>query len=102
MTQSYAQLVAADRRLCILRLLVEARGSSNESVLQKALEALGHLAEMSRDYVRDQLRFLETAGLVRIDYYNDRVMVAHILERGAAVARGSISCDGVAEPSFGG
>ena len=102
MALSYAEMIKADRRLCVLRLLVEARGISNESVLQKALEALGHQAGLDRDYVRQQLlRFLEEAGCIRIEFYNDRVMVAHLTERGSSVAAGRIRCEGVAEPSFG-
>ena len=97
----YADALAANRRLCILKLLVEDRGSSNDSVLEMALKSLGHHAGMDRAYVRDQLRFLETAGCLRIEFFKDQVMVARINDRGAAVASGAIRCEGVAEPSFG-
>jgi hypothetical protein len=98
---SYADKLAANRRLAILKLLMEARGSSNESVLEMALREMGHHAEMTRVYVRAQLTFLERAGCIRIEFFNDKVMVAHLTERGASVATGAIRCDGVAEPGFG-
>jgi hypothetical protein len=98
---AYAEALAANRRLCILKLLVEARGSSNESVLQLGLEQLGHRAGLDRPYVREQLRFLETAGCIRIEFFQDKVMVAYLTERGASVASGVIPCDGVAAPGFG-
>lgn len=97
----YAEELAANRRLCILKLLEESRGQANESVLEMGLKLLGHHAGMTRDYVREQLRFLEKASLIRIEYFNDRVMVAHLLGRGADVASGAIDCDGVAQPGFG-
>lgn len=99
---TYAEILAADRRLCILKLLVEGGGRSNESVLQKGLEMLGHHAGLDRAYVREQLAFLERAGCIRIEYFADRVMVAHLNERGHSVAKGVITCEGIAAPEFGG
>lgn len=98
---SYAELVAADRRLCILRLLLEDGGHGNESVLEKGLEALGHRSGLERSVVRGYLTHLETAGCVTIDYYRDKVMVASITARGVKVARGQVTVDGVAQPSPG-
>ena len=98
---SYRDLVDADRRLCMLRLLLEDGGHGNESVLEKGLEALGHRAGLERAVVRDHMRFLESAGLVTIDFYRDKIMVASITERGVKVARGQVTVDGVAQPSPG-
>lgn len=98
---SYSEHLAANRRLCILKLLIEECGISNESVLELALRALGHHAGVDRPYVRAQLDFLEQAGCVRIEYFKDKVMVAHLKERGTAVARGAITIDGIAKPSIG-
>lgn len=98
---AFAQALTANRRLCLLRLLVEARGTSNESVLQLGLQQLGHRMGVDRPYVREQLRFLETAGCLKIEFFQDKVMVAQLTERGASVASGAIACDGVAEPGFG-
>jgi len=99
---SYADELKANRRLCILRLLVEERGHSNESVLELALRSLGHHAGLDRAYVRDQLTFLETAGAITIKYFKDRLMVVQLTERGASAASGAITIDGIAEPGFGG
>lgn len=99
---SYRDVVDADRRLCMLRLLLEDGGHGNESVLEKGLEALGHRSGLERSVVRDYMRFLETAGLITVDYYRDKIMVAAITERGVKVARGQVTVDGVAQPSLGG
>lgn len=98
---SYRDLVAADRRLCILRLLVEDGGHANESVLEQALEALGHRAGMERAVVRQYLRDLEQVDCLTIDLYRDKIMVASITERGVKVARGQVTVDGVKQPSPG-
>jgi len=98
---SYAENLKANRRLCILKLLIEDHGHSNESVLEMALRALGHHAGLDRSYVREQLRFLEDAGCIVVEFFKDKVMVVRITERGVAVARGSIGCEGIAAPGLG-
>jgi predicted ArsR family transcriptional regulator len=97
----FADFLSQDRRLAILRLLVEARGSCGESVLEKGLWALGHRVGVDRDAVRADLRFLETAGCVEIEFFQDKVMVATLTRRGEACAKGNITVDGVAEPAIG-
>ncbi|MFC5372877.1 hypothetical protein ACFPIF_09955 [Brevundimonas faecalis] len=98
---SYRDLVAADRRLCILRLLVEDGGHGNESTLEQGLEALGHRAGMERAVVRQYLRDLEQVGCITVEFYRDKIMVAAITERGVKVARGQVTVDGVKQPSPG-
>lgn len=97
----FAEFLAQDRRLAILRLLVEARGSASESVIQKGLRALGHRVGVDRDVVRADFRFLEEAGLCVVEFFQDKVMIAEISRRGVAVADGQIMVEGVAEPSMG-
>lgn len=99
---SYAEHLAAERRLAVLQLLVEDRGQSNEQVLERALLAMGHSAGMTRAYVRALLTFLETVGCVTIEFFRDQLMVAKITDRGQAVARGSIDVAGIASPQLGG
>jgi RNA-binding protein YhbY len=99
---SYRDLVNADRRLIILKLLLEDGGHGNEAVLEKGLEMLGHRAGLERAVVREYLRFLETAGLVKIEFFRDTIMVAEITERGVKAAKGQITVDGVAQPTPGG
>lgn len=98
---SYADFVDADRRLALLRLMAEDGGHANESVLETGLIALGHRARLDREAVRGHLRFLETAGCLTLEFYRDKVMVAALTRRGAAVADGRIEVDGVARPQIG-
>lgn len=97
----YREILSADRRLAILRLLVEAGGEAGESVLEKALHMLGHRAGVDRDQVRQDLRELETRDCVKVELFNDVVMVAAITRRGVSVAEGIISVEGVAKPAMG-
>jgi hypothetical protein len=96
-----AEYINANRRLCILKLLIEDGGHSNESVLEIGLNALGHHAGMDRDYVRARLRELDEYGAITLEYYQDKVMVAHITKRGVSAAQGRIKIDGVAAPALG-
>lgn len=98
---SYRELVAADRRLCILRLLLEDGGHGNERVLEKGLESLGHRAGLERSVVRGYLSDLEKTGCITVEFHRDKIMVASITERGVKVARGQVTVDGVAQPSPG-
>ncbi len=62
----FADVVVADIRLCVLRILAEDRGySMNESVLQEVLGIFGHT--VSRDRVKTELRWLEEQGLVTVE-----------------------------------
>lgn len=96
---SYADVLLADRRLVILRLLVEDDGCANESILEKGLFALGHRRLVDRAFVRDQLKFLEEADLLTLERFKDRVLVATITDLGRKVTQGYFTVDGVAKPS---
>jgi hypothetical protein len=98
---SFADFLAEDRRLAILRLLVEARGEAGESVLEKGLKGLGHRVGVDRDVVRADLRFLVAAECAVTTMFDDRIVVAQITKRGVACAEGNIAVAGVAEPSMG-
>jgi hypothetical protein len=93
--KKFAQTLAEDRRLAMLRIIGESGGSANESVLRQGLEMLGHMAGVNYQTVRDDLRFLEDAGCVRLDWYEDRVAVARITKRGADCAAGQMDVEGV-------
>lgn len=97
----FADFLAADRRLAILRLLVECRGSAPESVIEKGLRAMGHRVGVDRDVVRADFAFLETAGCVGTEWFNDQIQMAEITRRGVACAEGRTAIEGVAEPSMG-
>lgn len=98
---SYAQTLAEHRRISILRVLMETGGKGNESILADALESLGLDAGLTRNVVREDLRFLERVGAIRIEWFGDSLAVAHILERGTDIARGRIVADGIKRPSLG-
>lgn len=98
---SYADHLAANRRLCILQNLIEDGGHGSETVIEQFLLAQGHHAGLTRDYVRAQLKFLADIDALTIDYFRDRLMVAHVTERGVAIAQGRITVDGVETPPIG-
>ena len=97
----FAQALAEDRRLAILKLLAEANGSANESVLQTGLEMLGHVSGLTRQAVRDDLKFLEDRGAIRLEWFGDKVAVAHLLLRGSEIAQGRARVDGIKPPAIG-
>ncbi|WP_027714909.1 hypothetical protein [Desulfuromonas sp. TF] len=96
MSHHYAELLAADIRLVILRALAEDPGySHNESVLQQVLELFGHTE--SRDRIRTELSWLAEQGLITV---RDALgyMVATLTGRGADVAAGRATVPGVKRP----
>ncbi|RJF84862.1 hypothetical protein D3877_10310 [Azospirillum cavernae] len=92
--------LAEDRRLVILRLLTEAGGTANDSVLEAGLQQLGHRRGLTRDVVRADIDWLKARRLVAVEMVKDTVMVASITERGLNVAEGHETVDGVKRPSL--
>lgn len=99
MSKSWIDHLAQDRRLAILRLLTESRGSANESVLHVGLEALGH-RHQPRSQIRDDIRYLENIDLLKVEIVSG-VMVCDITRRGVDVAEGRDEAEGVKKPSIG-
>lgn len=97
----FAEALAEDRRLAMLKLLVEADGLANESVLRSGLELLGHHAGLTREAVREDLRFMEDRGLIRLEWFGDKIAVAHIKRRGVEVSEGRERVEGIKRPSLG-
>jgi DNA-binding transcriptional ArsR family regulator len=97
----FDQVLAEDRRLAMLRLLVEANGEANESVLYTGLEMLGHRTELTRANVRSDLKYLEERGLVTLSWFGDKVCIAKISERGVEVSEGRTRVEGVKKPKIG-
>ncbi|PHS66354.1 MAG: hypothetical protein COB09_02520 [Thalassobium sp.] len=96
---AYHDIVTADQRLVILRMLEESNGSANDSVLQKVLGTYGH--RISRDQVKTHLYWLNEQSLITIE----SVMgtdVATITGRGIDVALGHARVPGVGIPRAGG
>ncbi len=93
----FAAHKAADARLVILRGLYEQTDHTlNETLLQKVLETYGH--NVSRDYVRTQLRALKDLGAV---WLLDRsaIMVASLTRAGVDHVERRAVIEGVARPS---
>lgn len=96
---AYQEQLMYDRRLCILRLLTEYKGTANESILHSGLKALGH-AKLGRSAVRTDIRFLIDVGCLTDEFMGD-VQVVSITKRGVEVADGCIEVDGIKPPSIG-
>jgi hypothetical protein len=97
----FAEHLAQDRRLAMLKLLVETDGVANESVLMTGLEMLGHSAGLTRAAVREDLKFLEDRGLIRLEWFGDKIAVAHLLRRGVEVGQGREHVEGIKRPALG-
>jgi hypothetical protein len=94
----YQQMLAEDRRLCILRILEEAGGTANDSVLHTALEMWGH-TKQPRQNIRADLQFLVNCGLLT-DEFLKNIQIVTLTQRGLDVAQGRLSVDGVKKPSI--
>lgn len=95
--RSFAEHLARDRRLVILRLLAEAPGyAANESILHAVLEHFGH--HVSRDQVRGDLSWLAEQDLVTVETVAGDIMVVRITARGMDIAAGRAAHPGVKKP----
>ncbi|MEZ5648640.1 MAG: ArsR family transcriptional regulator [Alphaproteobacteria bacterium] len=94
---TFAIALQEDRRLVILRFLEgAAKYALNDSLLQTALETLGHI--VSRDTVRSDIAWLAEQGLVTVDHSLIEVHVARLTARGKDVATGRADVPGVKRP----
>lgn len=96
---SYANVVAADRRLTILKLLADSDGyAANEYLLQSALEGFGHA--VGQDRLRTELAWLAEQSLVVV-LDVAQVNIAKLTARGGDVVAGRTSVPGVKRPGPG-
>jgi hypothetical protein len=91
---SFAETMAASRRTFILRLLVTLGAGANESVIASAV-AGGGFGQATRDDVRRDLDLLKDRGCTDEDWFDARVRVVTITERGEDAAHGRIEVAGV-------
>lgn len=98
---SLAAELERDRRLIILRMLVEAGGSANESVLHYSVNAAGHRVGVTREVVVADIEFLADRHCVTLEWFNDTVVVATITKRGVNVAAGHVEVEGIKRPRIG-
>jgi hypothetical protein len=93
----FRQYIAADVRLIILReLAVQPDYRLNETLLLRVLETFGH--RKSRDYLRDQLRWLEEMGAVTLTE-TGTVLIAELTRRGRDHVERRVVIEGIARPS---
>lgn len=94
---SLASLLAADRRLVILRTLTETGLAANEMVLKQALDHFGH--HVSSDLVRADIAWLAEQDLLRIEKLNaasGELWLVHLNRAGQDVADGRATRPGIA------
>ncbi|MFM9881233.1 MAG: ArsR family transcriptional regulator [Burkholderiaceae bacterium] len=92
----FAAHLTADRRLVLLRVLLESAGyAANEYLLQSMAERLGHVA--SGDRIRSDLAWLAEQELIALDTVAD-VQIATLLGRGEDVAKGRTEVPGIKRP----
>lgn len=92
-----AATFAADRRLVILRLLMETGAGINTSALEKAVYQFHRTVD--RDMIRDDARWLSGRGLVELEELTADLWVVSITTKGERVARGEIRVEGVDRPT---
>lgn len=98
---NFAEFQAQDRRLAILRALLEAaQYRINSLLLQRYLEAVGHA--VSKDRLAQDLAWLAEQGLVKLEAADAAgLQVAELLPRGQDVAQGRATVPGVQRPAPG-
>ncbi|EHP7034471.1 ArsR family transcriptional regulator [Escherichia coli] len=88
-------ILTEDRRLVILRSLMDCNNEANESILQDCLDAYGH--NISRDVVRGQIDWLAEQQLVTVENLRGFYVVT-LTSRGQDVAEGRARVAGVKRP----
>ena len=98
-TNDFAAHLAEDRRLVILRVLLESAAyTANEYLLHSMVERLGHV--VSTDRIHTDLAWLKEQGLICVDDVAT-VLVAKLQARGEDAARGRVEVPGVKRPRAG-
>ncbi|WOI47732.1 ArsR family transcriptional regulator [Acidovorax sp. BLS4] len=95
-TNDFATHLAEDRRLVILRVLLESAAyTANEYLLHSMVERLGHV--VSTDRIHTDLAWLKEQGLIAVDDVAG-VRIGKLLARGEDAARGRTEVPGVKRP----
>lgn len=95
---SYDQFLVGNARLVLLRSLVDMQGAANETILHAELDRFGH--RRSRDWLRTQMRWLESVGAVKISEAGSQ-LVASITRAGVDHVERRAVIEDVARPSIG-
>lgn len=96
---SMQQMLEEHQRLVMLRSLIDAGGSLNDSIFQDCLDRYAP-GRVSRDQVKTHMSWLAEQGLVTIENLGS-CMVANLTGRGQDVAEGRSSVPGVKKPRIG-
>ena len=92
----YRDLIAADRRLVMLRAMAEVPDYAlRETVLIRLLE--GERLALGQTELREEFTWLADRGLITVEYHDD-IQVGRITPRGLDAAAGRVAVDGVARP----
>jgi len=95
--QTYSEFIAEDRRITILRILLDSMGYRvNEYLLSTTLDSLAHC--ISSDQLRTELAWLQEQGVIKVETIND-VQIAELTRRGQDVAQGRTVVPGIKRPS---
>ena len=97
--KKFTEHLAEDRRLRILELLHESGGQANEDVILTALSNIGH-PRLTRQSVRDDLRFLIDRGAL-VEEWLDDLMIVKVTRRGVDIVKGHLEVAGIKPPSIG-
>jgi hypothetical protein len=92
------ETINADRRLVILRLVVDYRGALNSSMLDGALRAWGH-RYIDRAMIADDLKWLEMRQCVCLEDLGSNITEVTLTPKGERVATGEEWLTGVARPT---
>lgn len=90
-----------ERRLDLLRLIVESGGQANDRTLTTAMRAIGHTQMLDQAHVRTLLGDLAARSCVSTEMVNDTILVAAVTERGRMAVAGHVSIGGIASPNMG-
>ncbi|TBB53411.1 hypothetical protein ELH44_06890 [Rhizobium ruizarguesonis] len=95
----FNEFLTQDARLVILRALTEQPdGRLNESLLSQVLDVYAH--HRSREWIRQQLRYLADLGSVKITEVGP-IMIAAITRLGVDHVERRTELEGVKRPSIG-
>ncbi len=99
--EEFAKKQIADRRLTILKLLIEAEGEAGESALEWGLRQWGFQARLSREVVQEDLIALKKVHCVENEFGPGGYITASISRIGVRAANGEIEVEGVSKPQLG-
>ena len=98
---NYGHHADGNRRLAILKILLEEAGTSNASVIDTALREIGHRAGLERNVVHRLITDLEERDCVTTQMVRDTVKLVTITPRGRMAVRGDVVIEGIASPHHG-